>query len=223
MSTSYLLKSLCQRVVLRGPFFVCTFFVCSWAAIAQPQLLTFDDLATPYDGYEYRAPMTTYGGLQWFNFYVFDATDSLHYQNSGYPAGLVSGKNLAFNWFGNPAHFSSSTPFNLNSAYLTAAWNIGLNVEVRGYTGSTLAYDQSVVIGTSGPTFVTFDLVGVTEVDFISSGGTPDPRFVGTGAGTHFAVDNLNVTTVPEPGPAILALLGCALAVARKTRTAFCS
>ena len=178
-----------------------------WSAGAAT--LTFDDLATPYDGYEYRAPIVSYGGLQWSNFYVFDVVDTLHYQISGYPNALVSPKNIALNWFGSPALFSSGTPFDLSSAYLTAAWNDGLHVEAKGYIGATLVYDNTYTINTTGPSLINFNYLGVTAVDFISSGGVPNPAYSGTGSGTHFSMDDLTIN-VPEPSSLALACLGAA-------------
>ena len=185
--------------------------------IAHAATLTFDGLATPFDGYEYRAPIVSYGGLQWDNFYVFDAADTLHYQISGYPNAMVSPKNVAFNWFGNPAQVSSGTPFDLDSAYLTAAWNDGLHVEVKGFTGATLAYDNTYTINSTAPTLINFNYLGVTEVDFIPSGGVPNPAYSGSGSGTHFCMDNL-VINVPEPSVLALAVLGAAALMAARSR-----
>jgi hypothetical protein len=196
---------------------VCLCFIATNVWIAHAATLTFDDLATPYDGYEYRAPIGSYGGLVWNNFSVFDVPDTLHYQISGYPNALVSPKNIAFNVFGTPAGFSSGTPFNLNSAYLTAAWNDGLNVEVKGFTGATLAYDHFYTINSTAPTLINFNYFGVTEVDFISSGGVPNPAYSGTGSGTHFCLDNM-VINVPEPSSLALALLGAAALMTARRR-----
>jgi hypothetical protein len=197
---------------------VCLGFTAAQVWVVQSATLAFDDLATPYDGYEYRAPIVSYGGLQWGNFYVFDVTDSLHYQTSGYPHALVSPRNVAFNWFGNPAQVSSTTPFDLNSAYLTAAWNDGLQVEVKGFTGASLAYDHTYTLNTTGPSLINFNYLGVTEVDFIPSGGIPNPAYSGTGSGTHFCIDNLTIN-VPEPSSLPLAGLGAAaLVIARRRR-----
>jgi hypothetical protein len=184
------------------------------ACTAGAVTLTFDDLATPFDGYEYRAPMASYGGLQWSNFYVFDVVDTVNYHMSGYPNALVSPKNIALNWFGNPAALSSATPFSLDSAYLTAAWNDGLQVEVKGFSGATLAYDNTYTINTAGPSLINFNYLDVTEVEFISFGGTPHAGY--SGAGTHFSMDNLTVTIVPECSTFALAGLGTGMLMIRR-------
>ena len=47
-----------------------------------------------------------YSGLNWSNFYYLRGSD---YTNTGYAAGVVSSPNIAFNAFGDPASFSSTT------------------------------------------------------------------------------------------------------------------
>ena len=180
-----------------------------WAA--STLTLTFDELATPYDGYENRAPMTTYGSFQWNNFYVFNAADTLHLQNTGYPNALVSGKNIAFNWFGEVALFKSGARFDLNSAYLTAGWNDGLRVEVQGFVGTTLTHNQTFTINSTAPTLVNFNYLGVTEVRFRSFGGVA--HGYPNGSGVHFAMDDL-VVTIPEPAPVTIISLGAVLIMA---------
>jgi len=178
----------------------------TWAVVAQTTTITFDDLPAsippvPPPG-TYPAVPAGYHGFQWFNFEVADETDSPIL--SGAINGIVSPKNVVFNARGNPADFSSAAAFDLNSAYLTAIWNDGLQVEVQGFAGTTLIYDNIYTINTSAPVLENFNYIGVTEVNFISSGGTHNPAY-GGGAGTQFAMDNLTVTTIPEPG--ILGLL----------------
>jgi len=145
-----------------------------------------------------------YAGLQWNNFYVLNATDPV-YNPSGYLSGLLSGHNVAYNGFGDPALFSSTGTFDLNSAYLTGAWNDGLSIEVKGFIGATLAYDNTYIVNATAPSFITFDYLGVTSVEFISSGGIHHQGYAGSG--THFAMDNLTIT-VPEPSTVLL--LACA-------------
>jgi hypothetical protein len=44
--------------------------------------------------------------------------------------------------------------FNFLGAYLTAAWNDGLNIRVQGYSGQTLLYDNAKIVVTTGPTWL---------------------------------------------------------------------
>jgi hypothetical protein len=161
-------------------------------ALAQTELITFDDLPTPVSG---RSLIPNgYAGLQWQNFGYEDGSLNPH---SGYFNAIVSQNNVAFNGFGNPALISDGS-FNLNSAYLTGAWNDGLQVEVQGFVGATLTYDNTYTVNTTGPTLINFNYLGVDEVNFISSGGTPNPAYISYGGGTNFAMDNLSVT-IPDP------------------------
>ena len=98
------------------------------AVAAQATLLTFDDID------DSEVPIANgYGGLNWDYFYVLDA---VHYYGnpSGYQNGVVSPDNVVYNASGYPASMLVSSPalFHLNSAYLTAAWNDGLTVQVLG-------------------------------------------------------------------------------------------
>jgi PEP-CTERM motif len=181
------------------------------SARAQTELITFDDLPIP-SGAIGTIP-NGYNGLQWSNFGVHA---SLGFTPSGYVNGVVSAKNTAFNLNGTPA-FISDGALNLNSAYLTGAWNNGLQVEVQGFVGAALTYDNIYTVNETGPTLINFNYLGVDQVNFISSGGTPVPGLAG--AGVQFVMDNLSVTLVPEPSTLALAgLSGLSLLLLRRQR-----
>ena len=130
-------------------------------------LITFDDLPAA------AAPVPAgYRGLVWGNFYCMDG---IHYSNnpSGYGAGVMSGSNVVCNYSDTSASLSAAAPFDLVSAYLTAAWNDYLQVEALGYVGGTLTCDTTCTLSATSPTLINFNYNGVTEVDFFSSGGTP--------------------------------------------------
>jgi hypothetical protein len=182
-----------MKTLLRFAF---VYFVSTAIVFADTTItIKFDDIPS-VSGPSGNFPVVTngYNGFQWSNFYVVDALDSSI--PSGGQNGTVSPKNVAFNANGNPANFSSSGAFALDSAYLTAAWNDGLQLEVQGFVGTTLTYDNTYTLNTAGPVLVNFKYLGVDEVNFISSGGTHHSGY--SGAGTQFAMDNLTVT-VPEP------------------------
>jgi hypothetical protein len=101
---------------------------------------------------------------------------------------VVSPNNVAFNAYGDPATISiASGVFAMNSGYLTAALNLNtpVQIEVQGFFGTTLLYDNFYSVYNTGPTLFNFDYAGVNEVTFISS------------PAQQFAMDNLDVT-VPD-------------------------
>jgi hypothetical protein len=176
------------------------------------QTITFDNLNTgalPGATFPFEAPIPNgYEGLQWNNMWVLDIPldiqDGGSIAGSGYDKGLVSGSNVAFNAAGNPALISAGS-FNLNSAYLTAAWNNGLQVEVQGFVGATLIYDNTYTVNPTGPALINFNYLDVDKVNFISSGGV-NPGLAGHG--TQFVMDNMNISAVPEPASLAFAGFG---------------
>jgi hypothetical protein len=183
-------------------------------SVAQTELLTFDDLT--FSGLYDQIP-NGYGGLQWNNFDALNTVQETHqYGVNGAVNGMVSPNNVAFDGGGTNASFSDNVAFNLNSAYLAGVWNDGLQVEVQGFVGSTLTYDNTYTVNTQGPTLIDFNYAGVDEVNFIAYGGTPHGYYFGRG--TEFAMDNLSVTLVPEPATyALGGLAGIILAIRRLT------
>jgi hypothetical protein len=159
-------------------------------------ILTFDELATPQviPTLNYGTIPNGYGGLLWKNFGVIDGL--LRPASEGYNTGVVSPRNVAFNFDGRPAAITiGSGLFDLNSAQLTLALNLdtALNIEVQGYRNGTLIYDNTYTVYRFSPTAVTFDYLGIDTAKFITS------------PSQQFAMDNL-IITVPEPGTAVLLL-----------------
>ena len=169
---------------------------------AGAESLTFDDIPNVT---QQGIPIPQgYGGLNWTNFNVLDSQVSPLL--SGYKNGTISLPNVAFNNFGNPATVLAigEVPFTLNSAYLTSAWNDGLQVEVQGFQRGILEYDQTFVVNTTAPTFINFNYQNVDQLTFMSSGGVHHDGY--TLFGEQFALDNLTVNaTVAEPSSLTLA------------------
>ncbi len=146
-----------------------------------------------------------YGNLNWSNFYYLNGVVS---RISGYTTGMVSIPKVAYNSGGTPAAISAASPFVLNSAYLTAAWDDNLKVEAQGYNGSALIYDKTYTLSATNPTPIAFNYVGITSVQFIPSGGVHHRGY--NGAGSEFVIDNISayVTPIPPaPPPASMAVL----------------
>jgi len=170
---------------------------------ANAAVITFDDLSATGAGTQIS---NGYKGFNWNNMYFFDPS---LYNPSGYQNGTVSGPNVAFNGFGDPADIaaSSSTTFDFNGAYLTAAWMDGLNIEVKGYNGANLLYDTTVVVDSTSPTWEQFNYFGITSLNFSSFGGTAHGY---ESFGEQFAMDNFTYnSSVPEPS--MFLLFGCGM------------
>lgn len=172
---------------------------------AHASTLTFDDI-----GIGGIVP-NGYGGLQWspFAHYIASSDNPVHFADSGYENGVVSGAYVAFNSGDNDISAFGPT-FDFNSAYLTAAWNTGLNITVTGMLGATTLYSQTVVVNTTAPTFFTFNYLGIDKLTFSSFGGTSDlfPQY--DDEGNHFVIDNMTINetaAVPDGGSA-LAMFG---------------
>jgi hypothetical protein len=181
------------------------------AGKAQAEVITFDDLSDGGNG----TPISNgYAGLNWNNFIVLNT--QLDTDPAGYQNGVVSLPNVAVNGGGHAASFSSTGEFTLASAYVGAGWNDGLSVVVLGKLNGVQLDSTTLTVNTSGSTLETFNWSGINEVDFSSSGGTPNPAFT-TGAGTEFYLDNLSV--VPEPAGGIL-LVGTARLLLGRRRAA---
>jgi hypothetical protein len=166
---------------------------------AQAAIVTFDDL----DSANVGEIQNGYQGFNWNNFYYLNATN-LGIQPSGYENGIVSTPNVALNAFAQPASVSvSNGQFDFNSAYLTGAWNNGLNILVEGFLDGITKYSKSITVNSASPTKFSFDFFGIDDLKFSSSGGVPAGY---RGGGEHFALDNFDYNAEPVPEP--LTILG---------------
>ena len=91
------------------------------------------------------------------------------------------------------------SPFNLDSAYLTAQIVNGMQVEVQGFVDTQLIYDNTYTLNESSPSFIAFGYTGITGV-----------RFLPVNPVTIFVMDNLTVSAVPEPSTNGLLIFGAA-------------
>jgi hypothetical protein len=179
------------------------FFGLGDSIFAQSELLTFDDL----QAIGFPPVPNGYGGLGWQN---FSYMDGVHFASpSGYNNGVVSPNIVAYGWGGldYPSSLSGAL-FNLNSGYFTAAWNDGLQLQVQGFVGGILAYDNVFTLAPTSPTLINFNYLGVDQVTFTSYGGTPHPGYYSLDGGPMFALDNLNVAVIPEPSSVAIGTIG---------------
>ncbi len=167
-------------------------------------IITFDDLVDTGGGTLITNP---YQGLVWSNFAVGNAVLQTTYNGlSGYYYGMITPSNVALNAHGNPAEIDATgTNFNFFGAYLTAAWNSNLNIEVQGFSGATLLYDTTVVASATSPTLFAFNYLNIGRLTFNSFGG----QYAGFGSsGEEFAMDNFDFDFVPEPSAFLLTTAG---------------
>lgn len=180
-----------------------------FAAGSHAAIITFDDLdpiALSPIQYHLTDIPNGYAGLTWQNMGVSDMSVPDAPRESGYGPGTISPNNVAFNNSGLPAGFSSTSKFTLESAYFTAAWNDGLQVDVQGSSDGVLLFSTTFTLNTTTPSLITFNWSDIDAVTFFSHDGTPVSTI--GGSGTHFALDNLSVSAVPELGSNLMTLMG---------------
>ena len=171
----------------------------------------FDDLSETASGSWLQSG---YQGLNWNMVLVNNAilgTNSVWRGPTGDYYGMVSLSNVAV-LFGNPSITGNSeidspgTNFNFLSAYFTGAFDSNLNIEVQGFNGTNLTYDQTVVTSATNPTLFTFNYLNIDRLYFNSSGGQPAFGFYNdTG---EFIMDDFTFEFIPEPSSLLLTVLG---------------
>ena len=181
------------------------------SSFASPSTFGFDTLTpftTPPSGY---AGITTWNGS-------FQVVNDTCCGASGYANGNVSPNNEIYDLGGLPAQFGANgdPTFTLDSFFVTASWNDGMNLSIIGLLNGVQVGSDNVnlTINTAGPLFASLNWAGVNEVDFVSSGGVNHGY---NGSGTHFVIDDLTVNNTPEPASMVLLGSGI-LAVANKLR-----
>ena len=185
-------------------YVICTIYVVSIVR-GVTGTLTFDDLPT---GGGYLPVPNGYGGLNWSNFLVLDGPAD----GDGYKVGTISPNNVIFDSYALPAAISSTSLFSLSSGYFTAGLELGLNLEVQGFHGATLLYDATYTLTDTNAMFIDFNFSGIDRVLFT-------PYLDGSaGSSSQFVIDNLTVGPVPEPGTAVMVVLGVFLMLSHRLR-----
>jgi len=188
------------------------------AISTQAAVITFDDLpATELD-----AIPEGYKGLTWGNSFLTNVSyvNKNTLPGTGFETGVVSGDYEAFNFLATTSVISGEQ-FDFNGAYLTAAWNEGLNIEVTGFLNNLALFTKTVVVSTQHAQWFDFDFLGINSLSLRAWGGISTD---GTLGNDFFVMDNFTInesTAVPESSSLALLLLGVAgILLGRKTKKA---
>jgi hypothetical protein len=199
-----------RRIAMKAKLFlrafVCLTLLTLTISASGQSLITFDDLSETGSG---SFLQNGYHGLNWNNFLCNNAIlFANEFGLCGDYYGMVSASNVAS--CGSEIA-SPGTNFNFLSAYLTGVWRSNLSIEVQGFSGTNLLYDQIVVASATNPTLFAFNYLDIDSLTFSSFGGQNAGFVVGgglQGSGEQFAMDNLSFEFVPEPSTVLLAALG---------------
>jgi hypothetical protein len=182
-------------------------------------VVTFDDLTETGSGAFFSYQYQGYQGLIWSNILcnnaILDTNILAHIGGSSITSngltgdfyGMVSPSNVA-DMVSNCEIDSPGSNFNFLSAYFTGFLNSNLNIEVEGFNGTNLIYDQTVVASATNPTLFTFNDLDINRLYFNSFGGQPAFGGLETGSNGEFIMDNFTFEFVPEPSSLLLAALG---------------
>ena len=158
-------------------------------------MLSFDDIPTPVNT-RYKTIPNIYGGLTWENGYILNTTwERVTYGWNGYATGKNSGIFVAFNGGGQPMSISvpAGQYFQLNSLYLSSAWNTDLTLIIQGTRGGVLYYQTTLQLQVTIKTALyTLKWFGIDKIKFTAIGGTPYPGL--QGSGTQFVLDDLDIS-----------------------------
>ncbi|MGA2138023.1 MAG: PEP-CTERM sorting domain-containing protein [Verrucomicrobiia bacterium] len=187
------------------PFAFFALFAFPIASIKAATVVTFDDLSETASG-SFLA--NGYQGLDWNNFGVLNAVlFSNTFGLNGAYYGMVSASNVAINAAANPAEIDSvGAAFNFLSSYLTGYSFSNLNIQVQGFSGTTMLYNTTVVASATSPTLFTFNYLNIDRLTFASFGGQDAGFVLGGNFGPHenFIMDNFTFEFVPEPSTFLL-------------------
>jgi hypothetical protein len=176
-------------------------FVIMFVAIssAPATVVNFDDITTDVT---VGSMPSNYAGFQRDLYFMYAHKDRYFAPENGnnpnYAGGVVSGNYAAYNGFAFEVRTSSTTPFDFDGAYFTAAWYDDNNLTVTGYLGTDQKY-QTILDLDKGPA-VWFDLnfTGIDRLTFSSSHA-------------QFVMDDFTYNSAPVPEPASMLLLSAGL------------
>ncbi len=182
-------------------------------------VITFDEASGVFDD--------GYGGLNWSGFGRINAT-TFGNQSSGIVQGNMSSDYTAYtttattlpqSGFDNPSIVSvASGTFDFNGMYITAVFQEGLVVHIKGLLAGVVKDSQTFTVDYDTPVFTNSNFLGIDtlHISRVQSSGV---NVVGTGdqvAIDNFIINDAKYMAVPEPSS--IAVLGLGLAILGVTR-----
>lgn len=211
------IPSLARRAACIG---VLAWLVLTAGHPATAAVIGFDNLLG--GGIEDAAIVSPYAGFTWTNFYALDTVlYTADLGPNGYANGVVSGPNVAYAGYGNPASFSTGQGFMLFSYAIGAAWNNDMAITVQGWRAGVLVGSDSFTVSTTGSFGRQPGWINIDTVTFSAAGGTGAGY---PGLGPEFYLDDIQVNQTaaanesPISEPAAIWLLVPAIAVAALSR-----
>lgn len=123
--------------------------------------VTFDDLVTT----GIKEIPAGYRGLDWSHWV---ATHNKFYEGEGYVNSTMSGDFVAYNSSGHPVTISRDRAFDFIGGFFGSAWlrAEGETLQVKGWRGPTLVYDELITLSALGPLYFAADFRDLTRLEF---------------------------------------------------------
>ncbi len=175
---------------------------------AKATVIGFDDIPSSFS-----QVANGYNGFNWNNTFAVSGTLAAVFlgPTNGFTQGVISPGNVGSNGTGGVSGFSSATNFSLQSLYLTAIWNTGMNVLIEALDNGSVIGSTNFLINASSPTLALLNWGSLDEVRLTASGGTSTGPF----NTTQFAIEDITFgaasTISSVPLPAGVMFLGTAL------------
>lgn len=180
--------------------FSCALLLSFFASCSFAGVIDFDDLSGDPE-------VQIADGYQGFNWNIIGSVSSDEYPVSGFEAGVTSGNNAAYNFYGawSSIDLAVAGTFDFIGAFFTAGW-VEQEISFEGWLDGALVYStaDSLVISDASPLWVQLDWAGIDQLFIFTS-------YADVGIG-HWVMDDftatINSASVPESSGLVLMLMG---------------